>query len=136
MPKAIFDWNEYSPRKFMCVQFKGDICFNKFSSIPLCFFWYSTAFSLYQLTLLLRFILVLLFLYPFILFMMRIQELRELRGIVIKLFYTLWHYFILLFCFISQTLPSGWVKNMLFLPHFKFLSFNIRIVFGKNIRSI
>ena len=32
-------------------------------------------------------ILVLMFSYPFILFMMRIQELRELRGIVIKLFY-------------------------------------------------
>lgn len=47
-----------------------------------------------------------------------------MRGIVIKLFY---HTLALLFCFISQTLPSGWVKNMLFLPHFKFLSFNIRI---------
>ena len=32
-------------------------------------------------------ILVLMFSYPFILFMMRIQELRESRGIVIKLFY-------------------------------------------------
>lgn len=32
-------------------------------------------------------ILVLMFSCPFILFMMRIQELRELRGIVIKLFY-------------------------------------------------
>lgn len=31
----------------MCDQFKGDICFNKFSFIPLCFFWYSTAFSRY-----------------------------------------------------------------------------------------
>ena len=62
-------------------------------------------------------ILVLMFSYPFILFMMRIQELRESRGIVIKLFY---HTLALLFCFISQTLPSGWVENMLFLPHFKF----------------
>ena len=64
------------------------------------------------------------------------MEVNELRGIVIKLFYHTLALLHFTFFFISQTLPSGWVKNMLFLPHFKFLSFNIKIVFGKNNRSI
>lgn len=48
------------------------------------------------------------------------MEVNELRGIVIKLFYHTLALLHFTFFFISQTLPSGWVKNMLFLPHFEF----------------